>query len=81
MLGDWKGLRLEGGGMKRPHFFKGTMRQWKAGKRKEFAKLVKAVDQFQCGCAYTPTYPVSVNRLIRIMEQMQQELSVKRWGR
>lgn len=67
--------------MKRPYFFQGTLRQWKSMKRKEFMEMVKAVDKFRYGCACTPTYPSSVNRLIGIVEQMRQELSVKQWGR
>lgn len=57
------------------------MRQFKALKRQELMAIVKAVEVFRLGCTYTPSYPSSINRLQIIMQQMQQELSVKQWGR
>jgi glutathione peroxidase-family protein len=32
------------------------MRQWKSEKRKEFRAILKAVNAFQSGCAFTPAY-------------------------
>lgn len=62
-------------------FYNGTMRQWKSKKRKELRAVLKAVEEFRLGCAYTPCYPDPAHTLDTLLKEMERKLSVKYWGR
>ena len=68
-----------------------TARSWKSRKRREFAAVMKALDAYRIGCAYTPSiqldrevsndaYPC-IGNLDRMAREIQKSLSVKAWGR
>ena len=55
-------------------------RQWKALKRMELRRLIKAAEDFNAGAAYTPQ-PVDTLRLLETLKTWRTALSVERWGR
>jgi len=41
---------------KLPSHIGGTLKQWRALKRREWRVVVKAIERFNLGCAYTPVH-------------------------
>lgn len=57
-----------------------TRRQWKSIKRQEMRFLCKYMSRFRNGCAYTPAHR-RIEDLEQILNEMQDSLSIKNWGR
>ncbi len=57
-----------------------TQREWKARKRKEMKKILKSMDDFHYGCAYTPISS-DFCRSIQHIKDLAEHFSVKTWGR
>lgn len=78
---------------KLPGHISGTHRAWKQRKRREWKAVLKAVDAFRMGCAYTPVYnnlsEVGENGRSKapwanfepVVQDITTRLSFKRWGR
>lgn len=66
--------------MKIPEWFGCTERQWKTKKRSEMKQLIRTLDVFRAGCAYTPVYQ-EFKAASDVIRKMQEVLSVKSWGR
>lgn len=66
----------------RPYFLKKgkTIREWKAKKRKELKEVLKAVSEYQTGCAYCPGYETDTDELFKILKKMKESHSFKNWG-
>lgn len=57
-----------------------SQREWKALKRKEARDVLRAVQQFQLGCAWTPAYR-AIAALEPELKAIIKRLSVESWGR
>jgi hypothetical protein len=74
-----------------PSHIRGTNRQWKQRKRREWKAVLKAIDTFRMGCAFTPAYerkdtptsrePAPWDTLETPVKEISQRLSLKTWGR
>jgi hypothetical protein len=64
---------------KSPPFFKGTLREWKGTKRRQFRDVLKAVDVFRHGCAYVPGFVDHEPPLSKALEGWKDAMSVKNW--
>ena len=57
-------------------------REYKSDKRKKLRAMIKALEEFQMGCAWIPSKSMDRFDLIRReMNKLKQELSCKEWGR
>ncbi len=61
-----------------PVHIAGTLRQFKARKRREWRAIEKAAEVYRRGCAFAP---VRTGALWAILEAGRDALSVKNWGR
>lgn len=59
----------------------GTARAFKQAKRSDFRAVLKALHEFQRGCAYCPGYNNGLNEWLIEALTIKDSLSVKRWGR
>ena len=57
-----------------------TTREFKQQKRKEIREAIRAMKNFQCGCANTPGYE-SYCTAIEAAEETKDKCSLKNWGR
>lgn len=57
-----------------------TQRQWKMLKRREIKHVIKALDRYRLGCAYTPGYE-EVHTIDEALTRIVNAQSVKNWGR
>lgn len=60
--------------------FKSTKRNWHQMKRAELRELIKALDVFRLGCAYTPAY-ADVLAIEKALSSAKQKMSLREWGR
>ena len=58
-----------------------TYRQWKSRKRRELQKVIKAMETYNLGCAYTPSKKREDITIQFALASLKHELSVKNWGR
>lgn len=58
-----------------------TKREWKARKRREWREVVRALETFLVGAAYTPIHDKFWALLTKDVRAMTKRLSVKEWGR
>ena len=56
-------------------------REWKALKRQQFKAVQKAIDEFRLDCEYCPGFNDQIIHLISRAEDVEDSLSIKRWGR
>lgn len=63
-----------------PEYLHMTKRAWKTRKRKEFAAVLRALEVYRLGCAFTPSYKQSQN-LFTLADEIGRSLTVKAWGR
>ena len=61
-------------------YFNGA-RDFKSEKRQQLKVLLKALDDFRCGCAYLPSGSRDVQRIAEILQRVQSDISTKNWGR
>lgn len=57
-----------------------TQRKWRERKRQEFKDVRTALEMFTLGCAYLPNYK-KVKTLLQLSQEIEQDLSVKHFGR
>ena len=66
-----------------PHWAYPSLRAFKAQKRADMRRLIKALAKYRTGCAYTPreSDSVVVDLIARLLDEAKDALSVKKWGR
>lgn len=60
-----------------PEHIPGTMRAWQRRKRAELRAVLKAMERFQLGCAYTPARDWGV--VMRAVETNIEQCSPRKW--
>ena len=63
-----------------PQHFKMTQRAWKTLKRRQLKSIKQAAEKLQLGSWYTPSYD-DLCQLDRIIADLEEQFSVKNWGR
>jgi len=58
-----------------------TQRQWKTKKRMELKAVMDSFSTYQTGCFYTPSQDGQVGDITRLLDDLKELQSVKRWGR
>lgn len=64
---------------KKPTFFNGRHREWKAGKRRELAEAQKLVERLYSGATYTPAM-AKIIAAREALREAQIAMSGKNWG-
>lgn len=60
---------------KLPAHIPGTVEQWRRRKRREFRKVLQALNEFRAGVAYTPAYVgVENNRFVNRWDRLEREV-------
>jgi hypothetical protein len=57
-----------------------THRAWKSRKRQEWRAVIRALETFRLGCAFTPVRSETLN-IIEQAESLTERLSIREWGR
>ena len=58
-----------------------TYRIFKSMKRYQIKQMLRNLDTLRGGCAYLPSGPDKVEQIERLLKEMRDECSVKKWGR
>ena len=66
---------------KYPYWAYPSRRAFKVEKRRALRDIRKAIYTLRQGCAYLPTGAGPVSEIDAIVERLQKELGVKKWGR
>lgn len=59
---------------KLPDHIPGTVKQWRARKRRELKAVMSALDTFRLGCAYTPVNYFVIDDLEKTLTSMAQAM-------
>lgn len=62
---------------KLPYQIPGTIRHWRTRKRRELDAVLRAMDMFRFGCAYTPARDIGV--ICDMLRDNRRKMSVKEW--
>ena len=58
-----------------------TQRQWRQIKRRDLRNLIAAFDAYRMGSAHCPGANGEVGALERILDDLKESHSIKKWGR
>jgi hypothetical protein len=58
-----------------------TQRQWRIRKRRDLKQLIAAYDAYQMGCAYCPGKNGEVGTIGKLLDELKESHSIKKWGR
>ena len=59
---------------RKPFFWAGTHRQFRAAKRREWNAIIKAWEKYRVGCLFTPGYPSNTTALEVVLRQQKEAL-------
>jgi hypothetical protein len=58
----------------------GRIQKFRIQKRQEFRDVMKAIDTFRFGCAFTPAYDTgAITRLEAAMKEVKEQISPRQW--
>ena len=58
-----------------------TQRQWRIRKRRDLKQLIAAFDEYRMGCAYCPGKNMEVGAIEKLLNELKESHSIKKWGR
>lgn len=58
-----------------------TQRKWRQMKRRDLRKLIAAFDQYRMGSAYCPGTNGEVGAIGKLLNELKESHSIKKWGR
>jgi len=58
-----------------------TQRQWRIRKRRDLKQLIAAYDEYRMGCAYCPGKNGEVGAIGKLLDELKESHSIKKWGR
>ena len=59
----------------------GNTRNFKREKRQQVRAVLQGLDDLQLGCTYLPSGNIEVREAKKVMENLKEKLSIKKWGR
>lgn len=58
-----------------------TQRQWRVRKRRDLKNLIAAYNEYRMGCAYCPGKNGEVGTIGKLLDELKESHSIKKWGR
>ena len=58
-----------------------TQRQWRIRKRRELKQIIAAFDEYRTGCSYCPGKNGEVGAIGKLLNELKESHSIKKWGR
>ena len=58
-----------------------TQRQWRQMKRRDLKNLIAAFNEYRMGCAYCPVKNGEVGIFEKLLNELKESHSIKKWGR
>lgn len=58
-----------------------TQRQWRQIKRRDLRNLISAFDEYRMGCAHCPGTNGAVGVIGKLLNELKESHSIKKWGR
>lgn len=58
-----------------------TQRQWRQMKRRDLKNLIAAFDEYRLGSAYCPNKNGEVEAIRKLLNDLKESHSIKKWGR